>query len=101
MKPDALATAIGNAVAAAMKPINDQLEAQANSAKATEEAELKTLREKIVAGNIMDEAAAGELTLNAARALAPKAEPGKAAAIANGFTPRTETKGHVAPKAVK
>ena len=86
MKPDALATAIGNAVAAAMKPINDQLEAQANSAKATEEAELKTLREKIVAGNIMDEAAAGELTLNAARALAPKAEPGKAATIANsGF----------------
>ncbi|WP_453978563.1 hypothetical protein [Brevundimonas sp. Marseille-Q4549] len=76
---------ITNAVAAALKPINDQLEAQANSAKATEEAELKTLREKIVAGNIMDEAAAGELTLNAARALAPKAEPGKAAAIAPGF----------------
>lgn len=101
MKPDALATAIGNAVAAAMKPINDQLEAQANSAKATEEAELKTLREKIVASNIMDEAAAGELTLNAARALAPKAEPGKAAPIANGFTPRTEAKGHIAPKAVK
>ncbi|WP_313014635.1 hypothetical protein [Brevundimonas sp.] len=76
---------ITNAVAAALKPINDQLEAQANSAKATEEAELKTLREKIVAGNIMDEAAAGELTLNAARALAPKAEPGKAAPIAPGF----------------
>ena len=85
LKPETLATAIGNAVAAALKPINDQLEAQANSAKATEEAELKTLREKIVAGNIMDEAAAGELTLNAARALAPKAEPGKAAPIAPGF----------------
>ena len=40
---------------------------------------------KIVAGNIMDEAAAGELTLNAARALAPKAEPGRAAPIAPGF----------------
>lgn len=101
MKPDALATAIGNAVAAAMKPINDQLEAQANSAKATEEAELKTLREKIVTANVMDEEAAGELTLNAARALAKKAEPGKAAPLANGFTPRTENKGHVAPKAVK
>lgn len=85
LKPETLATAIGNALATAMKPINDQLEAQANSAKATEEAELKTLREKIVAGNIMDEAAAGELTLNAARALAPKAEPGKAAPIAPGF----------------
>lgn len=85
LKPETLATAIGNAVATAMKPINDQLEAQANSAKAREEAELQTLREKIVAGNIMDEAAAGELTLNAARALAPKAEPGKAAPIAPGF----------------
>lgn len=101
-KPEALATAIGNAVAAALKPVTDQLEAVQNEQKSKDEAELKGLREKIVAGNIMDEAAAAELTLNAARALAPKAEPGKAAPIANGaFTPRTETKGHVAPKAVK
>lgn len=102
LKPDALATAIGNVVAAALKPVTDQLEAVQNEQKSKDEAELKTLREKIVAGNIMDEAAAAELTLNAARALAPKAEPGKAAPLANsGFTPRTETKGHVAPKAVK
>lgn len=80
-----IGTTVAEAVANALKPITEQLEAQANSAKATEEAELKTLREKIVAGNIMDEAAAGELTLNAARALAPKTEPGKAAPIANGF----------------
>lgn len=96
-----IGTTVAEAVANALKPITEQLEAQANSAKATEEAELKTLREKIVAGNIMDEAAAGELTLNAARALAPKAEPGKAAPIVNGFTPRTgERKGHTPPKAV-
>jgi len=102
MKPDALATAVGNAVAAAMKPINDQLEAQANSAKAKDEAELTELVGKIVAANLMDEATAKELTLNAARALVPQAEPGKAAPIANGFKPRTgENKGHVAPKAVK
>lgn len=101
MKPDALATAIGNAVAAAMKPINDQLEAQANSAKAKDEAELTELVGKIVAANLMDEATAKELTLNAARALVKQAEPGKAAPIANGFQPRTgEKKGHVAPKAV-
>lgn len=102
MKPDALATAIGNAVAAAMKPINDQMEAQANSAKAKDDAELTELVGKIVAANLLDEATAKELTLNAARALAEKAEPGKATPMANGFKPRTgENKGHVAPKAVK
>lgn len=102
MKPDALATAIGNAVAAAMKPINDQMEAQANSAKAKDQSELTELVGKIVAANLMDEATAKELTLNAARALAPQAEPGKAAPMVNGFKPRTgENKGHVAPKAVK
>lgn len=86
MKPDALATAIGNAVATALKPVTDQLEGIQNGQKAKDDAELKGLREKIVAGNIMDEAAAAELTLNAARALAPKAEPGKAAPLANsGF----------------
>lgn len=101
MKPDAMATAIGNAVAAAMKPINDQLEAQANSAKAKDEAELTELVGKIVAANLMDEATAKELTLNAARALVKQAEPGKAAPLANGFQPRTgEKKGHIAPKAV-
>lgn len=100
LKPDALATAIGNAVAAAMKPINDQLEAQANSAKAKDEAELTELVGKIVGANLMDEATAKELTLNAARALAKQAEPGKAAPLANGFQPRTEKKGHIAPKAV-
>lgn len=80
------ATSIGEAVANAMKPVTDQLTALQNDAKAGEEAELKTLREKIVNSNLMDEATAAELTLNAARALATKAEPGKAAPIANsGF----------------
>jgi hypothetical protein len=90
MKPDALAAAIGNSVAAAMKPVTDQLTALQNETKAKDEAELTTLREKIVKANLMDEATAGELTLNAARALAPKAEPGQAAAIANGFKPATD-----------
>lgn len=85
LKPDALATAIGNAVAAAVKPVTDAHAAALANAKAKEDAELTTLREKIVNGGLMDEAAAGELTLNAARALAPKAEPGKAAGLHNGF----------------
>lgn len=93
-KPEALATAIGNAVTAALQPVTDQLTALQNDQKAKDEAELTTLREKIVKANLMDEATAGELTLNAARALAPKADPGKAAPIANsGFKlPNTDQK---------
>ena len=86
LKPDALATAIGNVFDAKMKPVTDQLEALQNANKVTEEAELKTLREKIVNSQLMDEATSGELTLNAARALAEKAKPGDSAPIANsGF----------------
>lgn len=105
LKPDALAaslsTAIGNAVAAAIQPLTEANEALANSQKAKDEEELTGLREKIVKANLMDEDAAKELTLNAARALAKQAEPKRAAPLANGFTPRTDHKGHVAPKAVK
>ena len=103
LKPDTLAAAIGNAVATAIKPLTDAHEALANSQKTKDEAELTELRGKIVKANLLDEAAASELTLNAARALAKQAEPKHAAPLANsGFTPRTgENKGHVAPKAVK
>lgn len=72
---------VGTAVANAIKPLVDaQNEIVANQ-KAKDEAELTDLREKIVKANLMDETAAGELTLNAARALAKKAEPGRAAAL--------------------
>jgi hypothetical protein len=102
LKPETLATAIGNAVSAAIKPLTEANEALVNSAKSKEEAELTDLRAKIVKANLLDEDTAGELTLNAARALAPKAEPGAAAALNAGFTPRTgERKGHTPPKAVK
>ena len=99
----ALTNFVGNAVATAIKPLTDAHEALANSQKTKDEAELTELRGKIVKANLLDEAAAGELTLNAARALAKQAEPKHAAPLANsGFTPRTgENKGHVAPKAVK
>lgn len=101
VKPDALATAIGNAVATALKPVTDQLTALQNDTKAKDEAELANLREKIVKANLLDEATAGELTLNAARALAPKADPGKAAPIANsGFKPGGDAKpSFILPKA--
>lgn len=101
LKPEALAatlaTAIGNAVAAAIKPLTDANEALAAANKAKDEEELKGLREKIVAANVMDEAAAGELTLNAARALAKQAEPGEAAPIHPAFRGNTQQSGFKLP----
>lgn len=84
---ESIATAVTNAVTAAVKPLTDAQEALANEQKAKDEAELTTLREKIVKANVMDEAAAGELTLNAARALAKAAEPGQAATLNAAFKP--------------
>lgn len=84
---DSMKDVVANAVTEAVKPLIDaQAEMTANQ-KARDDAELADLRAKIVKANLMDEAAAGELTLNAAKALAKKAEPGKAAPVGNGATP--------------
>lgn len=72
---------VANAVTEAMKPIKDHVDQIDAANKAKDEAELADLTAKIVKANLMDEDTAKELTLNAARALAKKAEPGKAAAI--------------------
>lgn len=81
MKPDALATAIGNAVATAMKPVLDaQAEMVANQ-KAKDDAEHAELVGKVVKANLLDEATAKATPLNTLRALAPKTEPGKAATL--------------------
>ena len=97
---DGMPGVVANAVTEALKPV---LDAQAEQAKALanqQEAELADLRAKIVKANLLDEAAAGELTLNAARALAKAAVPGKAAPIANGVTlaPDNTTGGFKLPK---
>src|SRR5690606_17598698 len=87
LKPENLAAAIGNAVTAAVKPISDHVAELQNAQKAKDEAELEELRGKIVKANLLEEAEAKELTLNAARALAKKAEPGKAAGLNGAFVP--------------
>lgn len=87
-KVDALADSIkgigdsvGAAVANALKPVTDNIaELQAN-AKAKDDAEKATLVEQIVKANLLDDTAAKELTLNAARQLVAKLEPGTAAAL--------------------
>jgi hypothetical protein len=90
---------IAGAVTNALKPVLDaQAEIVANQ-KAKDEAELTDLRAKIVKANLLEEAEAKELTLNAARALAKKAEPGKAAPLNGAFKPQGETGGFKLPKA--
>lgn len=92
---------ITNAVTAAVKPLIDaQAEIVANQ-KAKDEAELGELRTKIVKANIMTEDEAKELTLNAARALAKKAEPGKAASLNGAFKPAGDKPSFALPKAEK
>jgi hypothetical protein len=101
LKPDALATAIGNAVATAVKPLTDaHTEVLANQ-KAKDDAELTDLVGKIVKANLMDEASAKELTLNAARALAKKAEPGKAATLNSALGKSGEDGGFKLPASEK
>lgn len=101
LKPEALATAIGNAVTTAMKPVTDSLEAVANAQKAKDEAELKGLVDKIVTANLLEEPVAKELTLNAARALASGIKPGKAAPLNGAVTVNTNDGGgaYTPPKA--
>lgn len=71
----ALAETVTNTVTAALKPLLDAEAARVANAKAAEEAELADLRAKIVKANVMDEAGAGELTLNSARALIKSSVP--------------------------
>lgn len=65
-------------VANAVKPLTDNLAAIEANQKAKDDAELAGHVAAIVKANILDEAEAKELTLNAARKLAEKAKPGKA-----------------------
>lgn len=82
---EALGKTISEAVANAVKPLTDNLaEMQANQ-KAKDEAELAGYVDEIVKANLLDEETAKGLTLNAAKALAEKAKPGKAAALNAAF----------------
>jgi len=96
---DTVGAAVANAVATAVKPLVEAQEALANQQKAKDEAELEDLRGKIVKANLLDDDAAKELTLNAARALAKKAEPGSAAPILNGYRPGGDAPSFKLPKA--
>lgn len=82
-----LVSSLPETISNAVKPLTDNLaEIQANQ-KAQEEAEKAGLIQKIVKANLLDEDAASELTLNAARKLAEKAKPASAAGLNGAFVP--------------
>ncbi len=86
VKVDGISEQIANAVTAAVKPLTASLVDIKANQDAKDTAELVDLTSKIVKANLLDEVTAKELTLNAARALAKKAEPGNAAPMnANGY----------------
>lgn len=76
-----IASAVTAAVNAAVKPLTDNLAEMQANAKAKDDAELAGHVAAIVKANILDEESAKDLTLNAARKLAEKAKPGKAAGL--------------------
>lgn len=100
LKPETLATAIGNAVATAVKPITDAQAAMVANQKAKDEAEHVELVTKIVAANVLDEATAKATPLGTLRALADKAKPGTATAMNSAYKPGGDNKGgYKLPKA--
>lgn len=81
-----LGETITNAVTEAVKPLKDHVDTIKANQDAKDKAELDGHIATIVKANLLDEDSAKELTLNAARKLAEKAKPGKAAALnAGGF----------------
>lgn len=76
---------ISNAVTSALKPVLDAQNEMVANTKAKEEAEKAELVEKVVKANMLTEAVAKELTLNALKELAVKAEPGKSTGLNSSF----------------
>ncbi|RVJ77556.1 hypothetical protein [Sinorhizobium meliloti] len=89
---------IGAAVANAVKPLVDAQNEMVANQKAKEEAEKAELVVKVVKANVLSESAAKELTLNALKELASKAEPGKAAALNGAFKPTGDKPSYKLPE---
>ncbi|MGH0229560.1 hypothetical protein NKZ03_26075 [Sinorhizobium meliloti] len=89
---------IGAAVANAVKPLVDAQNEMVANQKAKEEAEKAEMVVKVVKANVLSESAAKELTLNALKELASKAEPGKAAALNGAFKPAGDKPSYKLPE---
>lgn len=99
VSPEKISEAIATAVSNALKPVLDAQEAAAAAQKAKEEAEKAELVQKVVNAKLLPEDTAKELTLNALRALAPKAQDKPKAFALNAAESGGQTAtGFVAPK---
>lgn len=83
---DGIGALISNAVKDAVKPLTDNLSEIQNAQKAKDEAEKDELVNKVVKANVLSEDDAKAAPLNVLKALAAKAEPGKAAALNGSFS---------------
>ncbi len=92
---DKIATAVGNA----LKPLTDQLAAQAEADKAKAEADRLDLVNKVVEAGLLDEAVAKEATTPVLNALLEKGkQQAPAFRVNNGFKPGGEKSAFTAPK---
>ena len=89
---------VSEAVTSAMKPLTDAQEKAAAGQKAKEDAEKGELVEKVVKANLLTEAVANSLSIEALKELAPKAEPGKAAPLNSQFKPNADKQGFKVPE---
>lgn len=79
-------------IANSLKSLVDHQTAVVNSEKEKKDAEKAVLVNAVVKANLLTEAVANTLTIEALTELSAKAKPGKAAAISNGVELQTETK---------
>lgn len=91
--PESITKALGDVLANALKPLTDQLAANAAEQKAKDEAERKELTDKVLKANVLDEAAAALVPLPALRTLAANIKSGVAAPLGGGFQANSEEAG--------
>lgn len=96
---DKIATAIATPLANALKPLTDQMQANADAQKAKDDAAREALVNKVVEAGSLDEATAKEATLPVLNALVEKAKPGTVTTVNGAF--KGAAKNDRAPLALK
>ena len=82
---DGLATAISEAVTAALKPITEKVETLATNAQELKDAERAGYTKILVDSGLLSEDETKEMSVNVLKTLADKAQPGTAAPVAGQF----------------
>lgn len=86
-----VAKVVGDAVANALKPILEATEKAQNAEKVKQDAEKLELVNKVVKANLLTEAIANTLAVEALRELATKTVPGKATGLVNAMGGTTDS----------